>query len=309
MRWASPARSPIASSSWLTAALSRRAHRPRFSPIRRTKEQCNSFARSSSAGRSRARTRRHRREGGHSRAATHGKSRSKSTIGLQQEVVMRLINRSVIGLLAFGFALGIGAAAVRADDPTVPGVSFNGGDGSYKRVLADGITLGISNDPPYTFQDESTKQYDGIDVRIFTEICKRLGITKVKWEIVQFDALIPGIAAKRWDVVVDNLHENPKRLAVVAFTSPAYWYGSALAVQKGNPKNLHTSGDMAGHTVGTVRGSFNQGLLEKRTDLKELKLYTSNEAEFADLIAGRVDVIMEDDIKIGHFMKNHPDPA
>jgi polar amino acid transport system substrate-binding protein len=222
---------------------------------------------------------------------------------------MRSIIRSGIALLAFVFTLEIGWAAARAGDPLVPGVSFNGGDGSYKRVLADGITLGISNDPPYTYQDEKTKDYDGIDVRIFREICKRLGITNVKWEIVQFDALIPGIAAKRWDVVVDNLHENPKRLAVVAFTSPAYWYGSALAVQKGNPKNIHTSQDMAGHSVGTVRGSFNQGLLEKRKDLGELKLYTSNEAEFADLIAGRVDVVMEDDIKIGQFMKNHPQAA
>ena len=218
-------------------------------------------------------------------------------------------NRILKGLLAFAFTIGIGSATALAGDPTLPGVSFNGGDGSYKRVVDGGITLGISNDPPYTFQDTSTQEYDGIDVRIFKEICKRLGIEKIKWEIVQFDALIPGIGAKRWDVVVDNLHENPKRLAVVAFTSPAYWYGSALAVNKGNPKNIHTSADMAGHTVGTVRGSFNQGLLEKRTDLKELKLYTSNEAEFADLIAGRVDVIMEDDIKIGQFMKAHPDAA
>ena len=220
---------------------------------------------------------------------------------------MLSIKRSVVGLLAFAFALGIGSAAVRADDPVLPGVSFNGGDGSYKRAVADGFTLGISNDPPYTYRDESTQKYDGIDVRIFQEVAKRLGIAKVNWEIVQFDALIPGLVAKRWDVVVDNLHENPKRLAVVAFTSPAYWYGSALAVQKGNPQNIHTWDDLAGHTVGTVRGSFNQGLLEKRKDLKELKLYTSNEAEFADLIAGRVDVIMEDDIKIGQFMKNHPD--
>lgn len=218
-------------------------------------------------------------------------------------------NRILKSLLAFAFTVGIGSAAAWAGDPTLPGVSFNGGDGSYKRVVDGGITLGISNDPPYTFQDTSTQEYDGIDVRIFKEICKRLGIEKIKWEIVQFDALIPGIGAKRWDVVVDNLHENPKRLAVVAFTSPAYWYGSALAVNKGNPKNIHTSADMAGHSVGTVRGSFNQGLLEKRTDLKELKLYTSNEAEFADLIAGRVDVIMEDDIKIGQFMKAHPDAA
>jgi polar amino acid transport system substrate-binding protein len=222
---------------------------------------------------------------------------------------MRSINRRAIGLLTFAFALGMGTAAVQAGDPTLPGVSFNGGDGSYKRAVADGITLGISNDPPYTFQDETTKDYDGIDVRIFREICKRLGIEKVKWEIVQFDALIPGTQAKRWDVVVDNLHENPKRLAVVAFTSPAYWYGSALAVQKGNPQNIHTAQNLAGHSVGTVRGSFNQGLLEKRTDLKDLKLYTSNEAEFADLIAGRVDVVMEDDIKIGQFMKNHPEAA
>jgi len=222
---------------------------------------------------------------------------------------MLSIKRSVVGLLAFAFALGIGSAAVRADDPVLPGVSFNGGDGSYKKAVADGFTLGISNDPPYTYRDESTQKYDGIDVRIFEEIAKRLGISKVNWEIVQFDALIPGLVAKRWDVVVDNLHENPKRLAVVAFSSPAYWYGSALAVQKGNPQNIHTWEDLAGHTVGTVRGSFNQGLLEKRKDLKELKLYTSNEAEFADLIAGRVDVIMEDDIKIGQFMKNHPTAA
>ena len=97
-------------------------------------------------------------------------------------------------MLAFAFALGIGSAAVRADDPVLPGVSFNGGDGSYKRVVADGFTLGISNDPPYTYQDEKTKEYDGIDVRIFQRrSAKRLGIAKVKWEIVQFDALIPGI--------------------------------------------------------------------------------------------------------------------
>ena len=69
---------------------------------------------------------------------------------LQQEVTMRSISRRACGLLAFAVALGLGCAGVRAEDPTVPGVSFNGGDGSYKRVLADGITLGISNDPPYT---------------------------------------------------------------------------------------------------------------------------------------------------------------
>ncbi|MBI1778948.1 MAG: transporter substrate-binding domain-containing protein [Proteobacteria bacterium] len=192
-----------------------------------------------------------------------------------------------------------------AQTRTLSSTSFKGGDGSFDRVVKEGIVLGIASDLPFTYYDEKTKKNDGMDVKIMEEVTNRLGIKNVKWELVQFDALIPGLVSKRWDVVVDNIHENEKRLAVISFTGPAYWYGSSLAVQKGNPLKIHSWDDMAGKTVGTVRGSFNQQLLENRKDLKELKLYTQNEAEMADLLAGRVDVLMEDDIKVGTFIKEH----
>ncbi|WP_167337671.1 substrate-binding periplasmic protein [Paraburkholderia heleia] len=196
-----------------------------------------------------------------------------------------------------------------ADSSAISDVRFDGGDGSYARAIRNGITLVIAADPPSTFRDEKTRTFDGADVRIFREITKRLKITKVTWDIVPFDAMIPALLAGRADVVVDNLHENEQRLRVVAFTSPAYWYGSGIAVQRGNPAKIHGWDDFAGHIVGTVRGSINHQLLEGRKDLKELKLYTSNEAEFSDLIAGRIDVAMEDDIKIGQFLKQHPAAA
>jgi len=82
-------------------------------------------------------------------------------------------------------------SAAFAGDSGIPEVSFNGGDGSYKRAVENGITLLIAADPPSTFQDEKTKEYDGADVRIFREITKRLGITKVTWNIVPFNSLIP----------------------------------------------------------------------------------------------------------------------
>jgi polar amino acid transport system substrate-binding protein len=211
------------------------------------------------------------------------------------------------------YALLAGLFLVTTSLPGLAGVggiggisSFTGGDGSFKRVLREGIVIGIADDYPFTYQDSKTKEFDGLDVRIFRAITKLLGIEKVSWQIVQFDAMIPGLVAKRWDVAADNIHENPKRLAVIDFTSPAYWYGSSLAVQKGNPKNIHTAADLAGKVVGAVRGSFNHDFLSRRHDLKELKLYATNEAEFADLIAGRIDVTMEDDIKVGLFIKNHP---
>jgi polar amino acid transport system substrate-binding protein len=220
---------------------------------------------------------------------------------------MNILARFTFGSLAFLLAAAGASPPANAVDTGVAGMSFSGGDGSFKRVVDSGITLGIAADPPYTYRDEQTNEFDGIDVSIFREVCKRLGITDVKWELVQFDALVPGLVSKRWDVVVDNLHENPKRLAVISFTSPAYWYGTGLAVSKGNPKNIHKIEDLAGHNVGAVRGSSAHAALEKRTDLKELKLYTSNEGEFADLIAGRIDAVLDDDIKIGQFIKHNPD--
>jgi polar amino acid transport system substrate-binding protein len=191
-----------------------------------------------------------------------------------------------------------------ADDAAISGVRFDGGDGSYKRAVENGITFVIAADPPSTYQDNKTNSFDGADVRIFREIAKRLGITKVTWNIV-----IPTLLSGRADVIVDNLHETETRLRVVAFTSPAYWYGSGIAVRRGNPSKIHAWADFAGHTVGTLRGSINHQLLSQRKDLKELKLYTSNEAEFADLIAGRLDVAMEDDIKISAFLTQHPTAA
>jgi polar amino acid transport system substrate-binding protein len=215
--------------------------------------------------------------------------------------------RAIVLVVLAAFVLAATSLPGNAGVGGIGGISsFTGGDGSFKRVLREGIVIGIANDYPFTYQDEKTKEFDGLDVKIFRMITKLLGVQKVSWQIVQFDAMIPGLISKRWDVAADNIHENPKRLAVIDFTTPAYWYGSSLAVRKGNPKNIHTAADLAGKTVGTVRGSFNHDLLSKRKDLKDLKLYTTNEAEFADLVAGRMDVSMEDDIKVGLFIKNHP---
>jgi polar amino acid transport system substrate-binding protein len=198
------------------------------------------------------------------------------------------------------------SSAWAADEAALGNMRFDGGDGSYKRAVENGVTFVIAADPPSTFRDNKTNSFDGADVRIFREVAKRLGIAKVNWDIVPFDAMIPTLLAGRADVIVDNLHETEPRLRVVAFTSPAYWYGSGIAVQRGNPAKIHDWANFAGRRVGTLRGSINHQLLSERNDLKELKLYTSSEAEYSDLIAGRIDVAMEDDIKIGQFLKQHP---
>jgi polar amino acid transport system substrate-binding protein len=222
--------------------------------------------------------------------------------------------RTVGTLLVAGLFAGLaglaGLAAAGVDEygqnGTILGVSFTGGDGSYKRVVSEGIVLGIVPDFPWTYQDEKTKEYKGLDVSIVKEALRRLGIGKVSYQIMPFDSLIPALQAKRIDVIVDNIHENEGRLKVIDFTGPAFWYGAAVAVPKGNPKHIKTWEDLGGKVAGTYRGTFYQPIMEARKDLKELKLFTTSDVEFADLAAGRVDAIVDDDIKMLQFIKAHP---
>jgi ABC-type amino acid transport substrate-binding protein len=82
---------------------------------------------------------------------------------------------------------------------------------------------------------------------------------------------------------------------VVDFTSPAYWYGASLAVRKGNPKGIHGMNDLAGKVAGAVGSGFDWYILSTHKELKELKSYPNTEAEFADLVNGRLNVVMEDE--------------
>ena len=136
---------------------------------------------------------------------------------------------------------------------TIPGVQFTGGDGSYERAVKDGITIAICSDFPFNYQDEKTKQPAGMDVEILKEVARRLGITNLKWELMPIDSVIPALVSKRVDLIGDNLHENPKRLEVVSFTSPAYFYGGAFATQKGNPPGISDWASLAGKNVGVYR--------------------------------------------------------
>ena len=222
-------------------------------------------------------------------------------------------------VLSAGAGLAVGVLSIdrlathAAAAPAGPGVgiiqgisSFTGGDGSFKRVLREGIVIGWGAEEPFAYVDPKTKEIDGIDIRIMKKITETLGIEKVTWVPEGTGGSIQGLLAKRYDTSSSNIHENAKRLKVVDFTSPAYWYGASLAVRKGNPKNIHGMNDLAGKVAGAVASGFDWYILSTHKELKELKSYPNTEAEFADLVNGRLDVVMEDEIAAKLFMKHHP---
>ena len=105
--------------------------------------------------------------------------------------------------------------AVSIDNPMLP--DFNCTDTSYADAVANGITLGITPDFPYTYLDSSNEP-QGIDVAINKAVLDWVGITDVTFETMPWDSLIPALQAEQIDVIADNIHETPDRVKVMGFT-------------------------------------------------------------------------------------------
>jgi ABC-type amino acid transport substrate-binding protein len=200
-----------------------------------------------------------------------------------------------------------GAPAVGSTNADISALSPQaqlGGDGSYARVWQDGLRICTTNEQPFNVPDASGK-WSGIDADIANEAVARLGIPKVSYVEGPWDSMVPNLQSNRCDLLQTNIHQTDPRLLVIDFTAPIYFYGDALAVQKGNPKNIHTYEDLKGKTVGTLLGSEYVEWLDKRTDLGAVKTYQDQPGMFTDLMNGRLDAVIFVDLSTEVFMKMH----
>lgn len=223
---------------------------------------------------------------------------------------MRRIGLVFVSLLA-ALALAVPTLAssvqvtTRASFPAVA-PAFACTDTMYQQAVSKGITLGISPDSPYTYIDPTTKQPAGIDWDINTAVLHWAGIKTIHYEIMPFDSLIPAMLSHRIDVIADNIHETPARNKIITFSSPAWWYGPALIVQKGNPAHITSYADLSkpSVTVGTITGSAADEYISHLG--AHMTSFQDNTSEFLSLIQGRVSVVLEDNTKFAAFMKQNP---
>ena len=132
------------------------------------------------------------------------------------------------GIAAFAITIGLGAAAhaMTLDQAKKAGY----------------IRAANANEVPYGFMNADGKA-QGIGPDVATAVLKEIGIPEVEWTVTPFGSLIPGLKAKRFDMVAAEQNILPDRCKQVEFTTPNSSYGEGLLVKAGNPKNLHSYED------------------------------------------------------------------
>lgn len=212
-------------------------------------------------------------------------------------------------LLSISLLLGITACGSNATNQ--PSTTANGGSqqaesgNTLEKIKKDGkIVIGTTgNYRPFTYMD-SNNQLVGYDIEWGNIIAEGLGV-KAEFVTGQFAGLIPGLVAGKFDVVMSGANITEERKKSIDFSVP-YAQDGAVAVIKKGSNAVKGIMEIKGKVVGVNAGSAFEAAVKKIGGYKELKEYPGAAESFADLVAGRVDVVAIGIVAAGEYIKNSP---
>jgi polar amino acid transport system substrate-binding protein len=112
------------------------------------------------------------------------------------------------------------------------------------RAKEDGfIRVGFANEAPFGYATPEGK-LTGEAPEVAKAVLNAMGIPQVDGVLTEFGSLIPGLKAKRFDIIAAGMFITPKRCAEIAFSEPSYGIGQAMLVKAGNPKQIADYGSI-----------------------------------------------------------------
>ena len=144
-----------------------------------------------------------------------------------------------------------------------PGDGGLPGESTLDRIQRTGVVrVGYANEAPYAYMDSESSSLTGEAPEILRRIMAELGVDEVEGVLTEFGALIPGLKAKRFDIIAAGMYITPERCEQIAFSNPSYTIGEAFVVMQGNPLDLHSFEDVREHesaTLGVMAGAVEHG--------------------------------------------------
>ena len=191
-----------------------------------------------------------------------------------------------------------GGDDVAADDGGGDEQAGDGGDGEATGLLAElqeagTIKVGIANEVPYGFEDESGN-VTGEAPEVAKVVLGELGIDTIEAEVVDFGSLIGGLQAGQFDMIAAGMYINAERAEQILFSDPDYCVGEAFAVPEGNPMGLsdYQSVVDTGATIAILSGAVEEGYAETAgVPDDQIQLFSDVNAQYDALADGRVDAV------------------
>lgn len=160
--------------------------------------------------------------------------------------------------------------------------------------------------PPTEFRDPKTREPKGLEVDIANLLAKDLG---VKLEIVdmEWDAIIPGLLAKKYDVVIASMSRTPKRNLSIAITSNNLEdYSTMALVRKGDTRSTVEEFNKKGVVVTCLMGGVVEVAAKKFFNNATVKPMQISPAVL-EVETGRADIIVVENVFAYNYVREHPE--
>jgi polar amino acid transport system substrate-binding protein/arginine/ornithine transport system substrate-binding protein len=171
-------------------------------------------------------------------------------------------------------------------------------------AMADTLRIGVEGAYPPFSKKEADGTLSGFDIDIALALCAQL---KRDCELVEqeWDGMIPALIARKYDAIVASLSITEDRKKKVDFSDKYYFTPSRFVAKKGATFDLTKEGT-DGVKIGVLRGTTLQCYVEKHFPDADLRLYNTQEDVFADLVAGRLDMQLNNTLQAIDGFLNTP---
>ncbi|QDI92713.1 ectoine/hydroxyectoine ABC transporter substrate-binding protein EhuB [Salicibibacter halophilus] len=181
-----------------------------------------------------------------------------------------------------------------------------GGETTVADLEEDGIVqVGVANEEPYGYLDGETAT--GASTEIARAVFQNMGVEDVEATVTEFGNLIPSLNAGNYDVVTAGMDVQPERCENASFGDIEYSYGEGMAVEAGNPLDLHSYEDIVeeGATVSVMSGANQLDMFEELgIDEDNIQYSDDIPGNIAALEAGDVDATVMTGATMNAAMEN-----
>jgi arginine/ornithine transport system substrate-binding protein len=146
---------------------------------------------------------------------------------------------------------------------------------------------------PFEYKDENG-ELTGFEVELAEAMCEEMN-ANCEFEIQAWDGMIPGLLARKFDLIMSSMSITPERAERVLFSEPYYNTPGGWFARNDFSTDVTDMDAMKGKTVGVQRGTtMDTYVTENMGGIVTIKRYTTADDMVLDLEGERLDAVFVD---------------
>ena len=158
---------------------------------------------------------------------------------------------------------------------------------------ADKFVIGTEGAYPPFNKIEADGTITGFDVEIGQALCAKMG-AECTVVAQDWDGIIPGLLAKKYDMIIASMFITEERKKQVSFTNPYYLAAMTRVVPKDSALTDFSPEALKGKSIGAQSGTTQADYISAIYPDADIKLYPTQDEVNLDMVNGRLDMQVGD---------------